>query len=504
MTSNCTSCHMGNYLGVAVKPSTHVATTPANQNCSASGCHNSFTSFAGATYTHTASSSGQCYTCHGTGSGGAMKQVSNHVPTGTVSCDACHTSTKTGGFATFSMGASGHSALGVSLTSNCTSCHIGSYLGVTVKPTSHVATTPANQNCSASGCHNSFTSFSGATYTHTSASSGQCYTCHGTGSGGAMKEVSNHVPTGSVSCDACHTSTSVGGFATFTMGSTGHSALGVSMTSTCTSCHMGSYLGVVVKPSTHVTTSPANQNCSASGCHSSFTSFAGATYNHSGVVAGTCYSCHGTGKNGAMMEVSKHVPTGTVSCDACHKSKSIGGFATFTMGSAGHTALGVSTASNCTTCHMGSYLGVVVKPTGHIATSPTNQNCYDCHKTFTSFAGASYSHPASASGNCYSCHGTGVGGAMKEAAKHVPTGTVSCDVCHKSTVSGGFASFTMGNAGHAALGVVLSTSNCITCHSGAYLGTATFKPHPGKDKATTANANYCGQCHKSFTKSPGD
>ena len=54
----------------------------------------------------------------------------------------------------------------------------------------------------------------------------------------------------------------------------------------------------------------------------------------------------------------------------------------------------------------------------------------------------------------------------------------------------------MGNAGHAALNVVLSTSNCMTCHSGAYLGTKTFKAH-GK-------GNLCGTCHKSFTKGTGD
>ena len=495
ITSDCTSCHLtASYFGVIAKPSAHITTTPANQNCSASGCHTSFTTFAGTTYTHSSSSSGQCYTCHGTGSGGAMMEISNHVPTGSVSCDACHASTASGGFAISSMGSTGHTALGVGMTSDCTSCHTGSYFGVTVKPTSHVATT---QNCSASGCHTSFTTFAGTTYTHSSSSTGQCYTCHGTGSGGAMVENSTHVPTTTVSCDACHTSTVAGGFATYTMGTSGHSALGVAISSDCTSCHQtASYFGVLSKPTTHITTTPTNQNCSTSGCHSSFTSFAGATFNHSGVTSGTCYSCHGTGKNGAMMEISNHVPTASVSCDACHTSTAIGGFAIYTMGTAGHTAIGATTATNCTTCHQtATYFGVVVKPSSHTTTTPANENCYDCHNTFTSFAGASYSHPASASGNCYSCHGSGTNGAMKEVSNHVPTTTVSCDVCHKSSVSGGFASYTMGNAGHAALNVVLSTSNCMTCHSGTYFGTKTFKPH-GK-------GNMCGTCHKSFTSDPG-
>ena len=255
--------HGQSFYGVTPvsKSATHVAIGLAD----CVSCHRSYVSFAGAAFVHSTTSSGQCYSCHGTGVGGAMQVNASHVPTGTVTCDACHKSTAVGGFATFTMGSAGHTALGVSSTSDCTSCHMGSYLGVVVKSSTHVATTPANQNCSASGCHSGFTSFTGASYTHTTSSTGQCYTCHGTGSGGAMKEVSNHVPTGSVTCDTCHTNTNTGGFATFAMGTAGHTALGVSMTSNCTSCHIGSYLGVAVKPSTHVATTPANQNCSDSG-----------------------------------------------------------------------------------------------------------------------------------------------------------------------------------------------------------------------------------------------
>jgi hypothetical protein len=500
--SDCTSCHTGSYFGVTAKPAAHPATNPANENCA--DCHNNFTSFGSASYVHPGSTAGQCYTCHGTGTGGAMVENATHAPTGTTSCDACHTSTVSGGFASFTMGTAGHTALGVSMASDCTTCHIGSYFGVMVKPSTHIATTPANQNCAASGCHTSFTSFAGTTYTHTSSATGQCYTCHGTGSGGAMMENATHVPTGTVSCDACHTSTVSGGFASFAMGSTGHSALGVGLTSDCTSCHTGSYYGVMVKPSSHITTSPANQNCSASGCHTSFTSFAGTAYTHTTSSAGQCYTCHGTGTGGAMVENATHVPTGTVSCDACHTSTAAGGFAAYTMGTAGHTALGVSITSTCTACHAASYFGVMVKPATHVATTLNCENCYDCHKTFTSFAGASYSHPSTATGQCNTCHAAGnTMGAMVEVSTHVPTASVSCDVCHKVTTAGGFATQTMGNTGHAALGAVLSTSNCMTCHSGTYFATKTFKPHPGKHNATAATANFCGTCHKSFTQDPG-
>ena len=92
---------------------------------------------------------------------------------------------------------------------------------------------------------------------------------------------------------------------------------------------------------------------------------------------------------------------------------------------------------------------------------------------------------------------------MVEVAKHVPTGSVSCDTCHKSTTVGGFATYTVGSSGHAALGVILSSSNCMTCHAGAYLGMKTFRPHPGQHGTTASSANFCGTCHKSFTQDPG-
>jgi hypothetical protein len=62
----------------------------------------------------------------------------------------------------------------------------------------------------------------------------------------------------------------------------------------------------------------------------------------------------------------------------------------------------------------------------------------------------------------------------------------------------------VGSTGHAALGVTYS-SNCMTCHTGSYLGTSRFRAHPGSHKATTANANNCttSGCHRqSFTSSP--
>ncbi len=492
ISSNCTSCHNGqSFYGVTPvsKTSIHMTTT---QDCVT--CHRSFVSFAGAAFTHPANAAGQCYTCHGSGQAGAMMENAGHVQTGSASCDICHTSTAPAGFAIYTMGANGHAQLGVTMgTSDCTSCHSGSYFGVIGKSASHIATTA---NCSA--CHNSFVSFGGASYVHSASAAGNCNSCHLTGSGGAMTMVSSHAPINGAQCDACHTSTATGGFAIYTMGTTGHTAAGItSTTQDCTACHAANYFGVVIKPSTHVATS---SNCSTSGCHSSFTSFAGATYTHQPTDT-NCNQCHIAGNAvGAMVEVSNHVPTGTILCSACHTSQLIGGFASYTLASV-HSALSITTGStNCASCHAASYFGVTIKPTSHIATT---QDCSACHTNLTSFAGASYSHPASASGTCYTCHVPGnTMGAMVENTGHVATLSQSCDVCHKSTATGGFATYTMGSTGHAALSVLLS-SNCMTCHNGTVFGTKTFKPHPGSHGTTATTANFCGNCHKSFTSDPG-
>ncbi len=168
MTSDCTVLpYAASYFGVTVKPSTHIDDhARQTQNCSASGCHSSFTELH---WRHLLPYRARVWPMlhlpwHRLGrrdeasrqSRADRLDVLRHLP---------HEHS-TGGFATFTMGSTGHSTLGVTITSNCTSCHTGSYYGVMVKPTTHVATTPANQNCSASGCHSSFTSFSGTTYTH--------------------------------------------------------------------------------------------------------------------------------------------------------------------------------------------------------------------------------------------------------------------------------------------------------------------------------------------------
>ena len=405
-------------------------------------------SFAGAAFAHPANAAGQCYTATARVRAGAMMVNASHVPTGAASCDACHKSTALAGSPSFRWGQPGIPRLGVShRASDCTCLpYRGAISASWLNSAAHTPTT---------------TRIARPATTASRASGGQSY-IHPSQRRGSMQQLPRHRlrrrhdddfqsrPDEGRNCDACHTSTASGGFTSYTMGTTGHTALGVSITSDCTTCHMGNYMSVVVKPSAHIATTPANQNCSASGCHTSFTSFAGTTYTHTTSASGQCYTCHGTGSGGAMMENATHVPTGTVSCDACHTSTVSGGFANFAMGSTGHSALGITSASNCTTCHAGTYFGVMVKPSTHVTYTPATLNCSTsgCHSGFASFAGTTYNHTGVVAGSCNTCHVPGnTVSAMVENSTHVPTGTVSCDVCHTSMAAWRFCHLHDGDNG---------------------------------------------------------
>jgi len=132
-------------------------------------------------------------------------------------------------------------------------------------------------------------------------------------------------------------------------------------------------------------------------------------------------------------------------CDTCHRNA-----VTFANAPMNHVGI----TSNCQSCHVGqSFYGVapITMTANHIPTN--NADCVTCHRSFMSFAGAAYSHPASSAGQCYQLATAPERTAPGASASHVPTGAVSCDACHKSTAVGGFSTFAMGTAGHTAMGV---------------------------------------------------
>jgi len=444
----CAVCHNTNIT--TGKPANHVVTT-----ASCDSCHRT-TTWMSAGFTHMGVRPGTCATCHGVTATG---KPSNHIPT-TLACDACHTMGGTFATSTFT-----HSLTQGVMPGQCTTCHNGSFTGMNAqaKPAGHVATT-----ASCDTCHTGFATFASATFDHTGVTPGQCATCHTQG-GSGMAKPSNHIPT-SLSCDLCHTT---GG--SFTNSTFTHTAAQGVTPGQCSTCHSGSYAvwNALGKPAGHVATTASCDTCHTSG----YTTFAGAGFNHTGVVPGQCATCHTQGGSG-MAKPTNHIPT-TLSCDACHNTS------TFTTSTFTHSATQGVVAGQCSTCHNGSYTAwnALGKPAGHVATTAS---CDTCHTSgYTTFAGAGFNHTGVTPGTCATCHVQG-GTGMAKPSNHIPT-TLSCDACHNTST------FTTSTFTHtAAQGVI--PGQCSTCHNGAYT-TWNALGKPANHVATTAS---CDTCHSGY------
>ena len=241
----------------------------------------------------------------------------------------------------------------------------------------------------------------------------------------------------------------------------------------CASCHTSGTRwsrNNVVKGQNHF---PTQQACDT--CHGT-QSYSGAKFNHVGVSAGSCTSCH----NGAMApgKNSGHIQT-TASCDSCHKTSG------WTPAS-GFDHTGV-TPGSCATCHNGS------RATGKSATHVPvgTQSCDACHRTGGAWKPSSFNHTQLAVANqCSSCHSGGFPPADGRNANHIPYQALAgaaignCDSCHK----GGFASWTPARF-HASVSV---STQCASCHTGSF-ARAVGKPNTAIHNGVTV----CESCHKS-------
>ena len=147
-------------------------------------------------------------------------------------------------------------------------------------------------------------------------------------------------------------------------------------------------------------------------CHRT-TAWTPATFNHSGVAAGTCSICH----NGstATGKPATHIPvtTGPTKCDSCHRSQA----AWTTAVTMNHT---VVAATPCKTCHNGSYVsqgtqGALAKPSNHIPEvqllNGAAMDCNACHTSTTSWGSMTMNHNQSlgnGAGWCKGCHTSGM------------------------------------------------------------------------------------------------
>ena len=537
--ASCESCHQGGVLkgtprtcdgchvagrrlsaGNTVMPPTHLPTT---QSCDA--CHNS-ASFIGARFRHIGVMPGSCVSCHnGVVTDG---KTASHVPT-TASCDSCHRSTAW-------LPARGFDHAGV-VPGSCQGCHNGSR--ATGKSAQHM---PTGTAIGCDSCHASTRAWVPTKWNHTqTVVTAQCASCHSGGYPPADGKPANHIPytaapiTAAANCDGCHK----GSTTTWTNGRL-HASY--SLSTSCATCHNGSYGGAVGKPSDalHAT---VTGNCES--CHKSTTDWGAAKVDHAGFNAATncagchngsaasgkpathiptgsatCFSCHGTttwtptkwnhtqvpvtaqcaschsgGYPPADGKPANHIPyaavpvTAAANCDTCHK----GGTTTWTNG---RLHANVSLSTSCATCHNGSYGGAIGKPTNALHTTVTG-NCEGCHKSTTNWSVVDYAHsPANAvgTGTCDNCHNGSTASGKPPTHIPVPAGAAKCDSCHRSQ-TGWTASVTMKH------GAVVAGS-CKSCHGGGYTGAgATAKPanHIPEVQLLAGAAMDCNACHTATT-----
>ena len=471
----CSTCHGGSYANIDVKTVTHVVTT-----ASCDSCHNTG-AWKPAGFAHDSSATGKCSTCHNGTT--ALGKGGTHIPDNRQ-CDTCHTSTTS--FLTRTMNHTG-------LASQCSTCHSGSYVSENAQTWPGASHQGGNPPAQCDTCHLSTTSWATAGVDHSkftppvTIGGHACATCHKTG-GSGLPPPSNHIPT-TVACDYCHSN-----FTAFKPGTMNHSVTGIA--GNCSTCHNGSYTsvgtqGALPKPASHITTTV---QCDT--CHRTTTWLPLVTpYAHTGVAAGTCSTCHGGSYVNIDVKPAAHIPTSS-SCDVCHKTVAWSPFITPFP----HPGIVVGDGS-CGNCHSGSYAGVLGKPaTGHI---PATGACDSCHKSLTTFLGATYSHSGVAAGTCNNCHNGTYPGVMAKSSNHIPTTTVSaswssCDACHKNTTS--FSGVKLHSTVFTSASQYPGT--CALCHERGNPYGVTGRPskHSSGDKATkSCDASGCHSV-KSFDK----
>ncbi len=397
-------------------------------------------------------------------------------------------------------------------------------------------------------------------------------TCHGVGQSWvgtpAVKSLpANHIPTGSMACEGCHSSTAFSSFAfanasgsaapsmvhglvTAIVCSTCHEA-GKSFVGTpstkvrpalkadgtahvvsgeCSTCHFNttSFKGATDLPANHIPLPAADANNCAL-CHTTAGNYSVATMNHVN-IASNCAQCHATGKSFANMAPptlklppANHVPFGTAACESCHSAT---GFTSFVINNKSppmnHAV--VSTTA-CTTCHGPgkSFVGTpatVVEPGNHIPIGTVV--CTQCHSptNFSSFAFTNASgttppsmvHTGFATG-CVNCHGAGKSFVGTPATKllpgnHIPTGTIACEGCHSAS---NFSTFLISNASGTAppsmVHSLVTAIVCSSCHEAGktFIGTPATKVRPAKKADGTAHvaAGECSTCHFNTTSFKG-
>jgi hypothetical protein len=416
ISSGCNTCHEAGYVWMGmsnypITPSTMVGATSSTKYY---GFQTRPRTAAG-TYNVADSghpTAGDCSDCHTTTTyfDGAAKPT-NHIPTA-ATCITCHK--VAGNFTITGLGTNAQIHTGI--TSNCRSCHAGGpyagsgqVTGSTLCATAALPYVPMPMPLSACGASPTATS----SLTHIPVGSQACELCHGS---------SNFTTFKMTSTTSMRPGTTTGPVP----GTTMHTAGVPPATFTCMSCHETPYkwFGVTIKVRDGAN-HHAGQDCDGSGCHkntsSSFAalmrpvpvrraavgsalqrlvprapgtvdSLTAQSFDHRGVNAGQCLSCH----NGQLARAQpvKHYGK-RLSCDSCHRSTS------WTPAQYTHAP---GATGQCAVCHNG--VDASPRPGNHFITV---RACDSCHRPIA-WQPVQYQHlsPAYQASpertTCVSCH----------------------------------------------------------------------------------------------------
>jgi hypothetical protein len=467
VTNQCSTCHSGSYPPADGRPANHVpyqalAGVPIT-NCDT--CHRSgFAAWAPARVHSSVSISTQCASCHTGSFPPAVGRPNTPIHAGATVCETCHRST-----ATWASARVDHSTF--TAATNCTTCHNGST--ATGKPAAHIPV--AATNCIS--CH-STTTWRPTSWNHTqTVVTNQCSTCHSGAYPPADGRPANHVPYQTLAgvpitnCDTCHRS----GYAAWAPARV-HSS--VSISTQCASCHTGSFPPAVGRPNTaiHVGATVCET------CHRSTATWASARVDHSTFTAATnCTTCHNgstaTGKPAA------HIPVAATNCISCHSTT------TWRPTSWNHTQTVVT--NQCSTCHSGAYPPADGRPTAHIPyqliSGAAITNCDSCHRAgYAAWTPARFHSNVSVSTQCATCHTGSYPPAVGRPNTAVHVGVTVCESCHRSTTS--WTSVTFAHSPANAVG----TGTCDTCHNGS-----TARGKPSTHIPVTTGVARCDSCHRS-------
>ncbi|HVO06892.1 MAG TPA: cytochrome c3 family protein [Burkholderiaceae bacterium] len=599
VSGECSDCHQSTvtFKGAGNFPANHIPlTNGTNTNCST--CHtnaNDYSVYAMDAAGH-ALVSGVCSTCHAAGKSFAnmapptlVQPPANHVPIGTAACESCHSnsSVAAGGFKFTNASGTAppamvHAAVG---SAACSTCHaLGqSWVGTPptiVEPAKHIPIgNTVCTNCHTAGNYTSFAIPNAVPPMNHAGFTSGCAACHGAGvtDVGVSPKVTvtlpaNHIPTGTIACEGCHSNSN---FSTFgftnasgtappsmvhtvvtsivcsTCHEKGKTDIGTPATvvrpalkadgtahvaaGECSTCHFNttSFKGATDLPANHIPLPAAdNNNCGL--CHLDSSTYSTATMNHVNIAA-NCAQCHaanlsfaGSWTTPLVSPPAKHIGFGAAPCESCHSNTNFtvpGGFKfTNASGTAPPSMVHAAVSSaTCSSCHgLGlTWVGApptVVEPANHIPVGSTD--CTNCHTAgvFTSFVIPNAVPPMNHAGfttGCANCHGAGktdVGKSPKVTvtlpANHVPVTGLACEGCHSNSSFNTFA-FTnaSGTAPPSMVHSLVTGTACSTCHEAGktWVGTPATKVRPALKADGTAHVatGECSTCHFNTTSFKG-